>query len=882
MTLSIAPGTRLGPYEIVGLIGAGGMGEVYRARDPRLRRDVAVKVLPEAFARSPERLRRFAQEARAAGALTHPNVLTVFDVGSQDGTHYLVSELLDGETLQERLRRGEPIGVAEGLTLIVEVAKGAASAHEAGVLHRDLKPANVFVTRDGRVKILDFGVAKLLQPDQAGAEGATATTNAGGPVGTAAYMSPEQIRDEPLDGRSDVFAMGAILYELVTGRTPFTGSSASDVMAAILRDEPPPPSSVAPAVPAAVDAVVRRCLAKRREDRFETARELAAALETLLIAGPSLRPPLAAARPHRRTLAASAAVGIIALASLLGWRTASTRDATVSPHPRIVVLPFEGLGGAQDQSLAAGLTEEVITRLTSLKALTVIARPTAFGYDRAGKTVQAIGSDLAVDYILEGTVQSSPPETGEPRVRIQARLIQVADERHVWADRYDRVLADFFAVQSDVARKVVAAMDVALLPRERTALERFSTKDQVALDFFLKGMDAAGRGNSKEEHEAALAMFEAAVDRDPAFTQALAHLAMIHSSIYFYHWDRAAAHLDKAREVVERLTRMAPDDAETYMARGYYRYWGLGEYAGALTDLNEALGRQPGNTDALLGVSYVLRRQGRWDESAAESAKLLKMDPRNSLALIQHGQTCVLLRRYEDADRALGMAASLNPRLANAWAFQARVHLLWRGDVDKAARLVEEGSAVPGVNDSAGLLAFEAFRIALMRRDYSAALRILDGGQRDAFFSQWSYLPLDLLRGDVHRVSGDDARARTAFAESRRALEALIEADPEDSRYHSALAVTCAGLGLREKALESARRGVDLMPIEKDAWRAVWRLQDEALVLTMLGDHARAIERLDFLLERTGDFSPHLVRLDPRWSPLASHPRFANLARLYR
>jgi WD40 repeat protein/predicted Ser/Thr protein kinase len=281
--MPLAAGSRLGPYEVVDLLGAGGMGEVYRARDPRLGREVAIKVLPERLGDEPDRRQRFEREARAAGALNHPNIVTVFDVGSEDGRPYVVCELLEGETLRERIGY-QPTEVGQALEFVLQIARGLACAHQAGIIHRDLKPENTLLTRDGRVKILDFGLAKLVQPDRnvsADARTPTADTGADGPVGTAAYMSPEQIRYEPLDGRADLFAVGAILYELVSRQRAFPGATASDVMAAILRDVPPSFSELGVGAPPGVEALVRRCLEKRREDRFGSAQELAAAVAAL-------------------------------------------------------------------------------------------------------------------------------------------------------------------------------------------------------------------------------------------------------------------------------------------------------------------------------------------------------------------------------------------------------------------------------------------------------------------------------------------------------------------------------------------------------------------------------------------------------------------------
>ena len=361
VSLLLAAGTRVGPYEVLGLLGAGGMGEVYRARDPRLGRDVALKVLPEQFAHSEDRLSRFEREARSAGRLNHPNILTVFDVGSDAGIHYLASELLEGETLR-KAAAFHAIAVDRALAWTLQAAEGLACAHEAGILHRDLKPENLFLTRDGRLKILDFGLVKLVEPSSGGpreAETVTRPTEAGRRMGTAAYMSPEQIRDEPLDGRCDLFALGAILYELIARRPAFTGATDSDVIAAVLRDDPPTLAETGADVPSTVEAVVRRCLAKRREDRFRSAAELVAVLQTVIASLPTEdREPVPHARPGARpargrrrgflvaVMVALAGLSAMSVSSLLR-RSPTERLATESPPPSFEVARLTSHSGSE-------------------------------------------------------------------------------------------------------------------------------------------------------------------------------------------------------------------------------------------------------------------------------------------------------------------------------------------------------------------------------------------------------------------------------------------------------------------------------------------------------------------------------------------------------
>ncbi len=392
--MTIRPGTRLGPYEVVSPIGAGGMGEVWKARDPRLGRDVAIKVLPETFAADADRLRRFEQEARAIASLNHPHICQIHDVGPG----YLVLEYVEGEPL-----RG-PLAPAEGVRLALQVADALGAAHQKGILHRDLKPANILVTRDGRAKVLDFGLAKVMTAEQ----DVTRTTE-GIVAGTAAYMSPEQAEGKPLDARSDIFSFGAVLYEMVSGSRAFSGTTTLHVLNAVLSDDPPSLQA-----PAALERTVRRCLQKRPGDRFQTMADVRMALEKTareLIEGPE------------------------------------------EPRASIAVLAFTNMSAdPENEYFSDGLAEEIINALTHVPGLKVIARTSAFAFKGKHDDIRRIAETLGVAHVLEGSVRKAGN-----RIRITAQLIAAADGSHLWSERYDRELADVFAIQDEIAQAITPA-----------------------------------------------------------------------------------------------------------------------------------------------------------------------------------------------------------------------------------------------------------------------------------------------------------------------------------------------------------------------------------------------------------------------------------------
>jgi len=881
------PGDRLGPYEIVALLGVGGMGEVYRAKDNRLGRDVAIKVLPAEFAADPDRLRRFEQEAQAIATLNHPNILAIHDIGTHEGRPYIVTELLEGESLRERLA-GSPLPSRKAMELAVQIAQGLAAAHEKGIVHRDLKPENLFITRDGQAKILDFGVAKLLPKREQGERSVAPTvlegTDPGIVMGTAGYMSPEQVRGLPVDHRSDIFSFGCVLYEMVTGRRAFARATAADTMAAILTEEPPDPSGIHQAVPPPLSRVIAHCLEKQPEERFQSARDLAYDLGTKLPdTGPAKPAAITVSKGKRRVVGlALACVALLVAAGVLVLRLKPAGpSARATGPPKIVVLPFENLGSPEDAYFAAGMTEEITSRLANVQGLGVISRTSAVEYNRRGKTVKQIGSDLGVDYVLEGSVRWDHTVGRENRVRITPQLIRVADDTHVWADRYERVIADVFAIQSEVAENAVKAMGVTLLPRERPALKEVSTNDLEAYDLALRGQELARGGEDRRYVEGALQMFQAAVDRDPRFAQALAGLAGSRLLMYWLYFDRSQEQLAKGKEAAERAVELRPDLAETHTALGFYFYWALLDYPRALSEFSAALAIQPNNSDALFGIGCVLRRQGHWADSAQQLSKALELDPKNAAFLTNFAESCMLARRYADADRSLGLAIALSPQSAQPYELKAWLQVQWRGDLDKAQAVLDEAKRVAGLRDDDGFLAWSALETALARRDYPAASRQLESETRHAFDNLNSYLPIPLVRGQAQALAGQQDLARRSFDAARLELEYKVKQEPDDSRLHSALGLAYAGLGRRVEAVREAKLGHALMPVSKDAYRALYRLGDLALVYTMVGQTSEAIAQLDDLLARSGGFTANVLRLDPRWDPLRLDPRFQALLTKY-
>jgi non-specific serine/threonine protein kinase len=518
-------GDTLGPYVVVSPLGAGGMGEVYRARDARLNREVAVKVLPAALAADPDRLRRFEAEARAAAAVSHPNVLAVYDV-SATGTPYVVFELLEGETLRARMAAGD-LSPARAVELAMQVGRGLAAAHEKGIVHRDLKPDNVFVTRDGQAKILDFGLARFVEvpaDSDLSAAATLARTGIGALVGTPGYMSPEQVRGLPADHRSDVFALGVLLYEMLTGQRAFGRPSLAEAQAAILRDDPPTPRPERPLAPG-LERVLRRCLAKRPEDRFQSAREFLFALEAVGSGPDAVPAPAAAPAP-----------------------------------PSVAVLPFADLSPARDQEyFCDGLAEELIAALARLQGVRVASRTSSFQFRGSGADVRTIGERLGVGAVLEGSVRRA----GE-RLRVTVQLVNARDGYQLWSERFDRQMEDVFAIQEEIAQSVARALRLVLTDHDRDALQSRRTSSLEAYELYLRARQVL---NSLRNLRMAVPLLERAIELDPSF--ALAHAALAEASHWLYAWAGARPEdLGRAEAASQQALALAPDLAEVHVARG--------------------------------------------------------------------------------------------------------------------------------------------------------------------------------------------------------------------------------------------------------------------------------------------------------------------------
>ena len=604
----LAPGTAVGPYTVAELIGAGGMGEVYRARDTRLGRDVAIKVLNAAPDR--EGLTRFEREARATALLAHPNILTVFDIGSHGGVPFLVCELLDGRTLRARLSEG-PLRARDAIAIALQLARGVAAAHALRVVHRDLKPENLFLTREGTLKILDFGLAKL-EVEALSAPGAetVSVTSPGLVVGTPGYMAPEQVRGLPVDERTDIFAMGVILHEMLTADQPFRRPTVAETLAAVLRDQPAPPGGD---VPLALERIVTRCLEKQPDDRYQSAAELAVVLDSVR-----------GATPRPREVADAGA---------------KRRDVS-----SIAVLPFLDMSPGRDQAyLCEGIADELISALTHVEGLRVAARRSSFQFKSSGADARAVGARLGVDTVLEGGVR----KVGD-RLRVTVQLVDVGDACQRWAERFNGTLDDVFAIQDTIAERVATALRGILSGREREALRRPET-EAAAYEYYLRGRHLV-HATTQPSASLAREMFEKAIAIDPGYAPAYAGLAELHGWAYEWHGGGDAAY-EQAEAATRKALELGPQLSESHTARGFVLAL-RGHYEEASREFEEALRLSPNSFDACYLYARACFAWKKTERSADLFRRGGSLQPDDFQCSMLLSQSLDMLGRKEEATAA--------------------------------------------------------------------------------------------------------------------------------------------------------------------------------------------------------------------------------------
>jgi serine/threonine protein kinase/Tfp pilus assembly protein PilF len=861
------------PFEL----GAGAMAITYRARDTVLNSLVALKVIDRKVAQNPGARSRFLREARAAANIRHPNVARVTYYGEQDGECFYAMELVEGETLEARVRRDGPMPLAVALDVIDQTARALAAAEACGVVHRDIKPSNVMLESDPtgalRIKLIDYGVAKVMGPQtQSGAE----QTHAGF-IGTPAFASPEQFAGAgqlPVDTRSDIYSLGATLWYLLTGRTPFVGRTMEEIRA---RQNSALPLEQLKGLhlPGQVIALLKSMLATDPNDRPQSARELLLAVHSCY----DRFNPQARWR-RRKAIIVNVALMLAIVAIACGtWLYQRLRPFT--PEERsIAVLPFANLSSDKENAyFADGIQDEILTRLSKIRELKVISRTSTQHYESAPKNLREIAKQLGVAHILEGSVQKSADT-----VRVNVQLIKAASDSHLWSDTFDRKLTDILSVESEVAKTIADQLRAKLTGQEEEVIAARPTDNLQAYDAYLRGLAYTLKtGFTPANSLGAQKYLKEAVQLDPNFALAWTLLSYVDSSGYLTQSLQPTESLrEEARHAAETALTLQPNLGEALLVKGFYYYACLKDYDTALKYLEQAERLLPHSSRVLQGLAYVERRRGNWDKSEAYFNEAEKIDPRNVNLLSQHARSYICLRRFPEALAKLEHILNITPDDIDTIVLKARIAQA-EGDLPRASALL---APLRLGADYANALETQVYQAILESRPFGTIAQLKQIlANPDPALGYYNG-ELRFWLGWAQEVAGDHAAARESWSRARSELEPFLKEQPGNVVLLGDLALTNVALGDNAAALTLAERAIAMMPIEKDVLLGPRPLDILARVTARTGDPDWAISTLEKLLSipyeaplaANPPLTPALLRLDPMFEPLRKDPRFQKLA----
>jgi serine/threonine-protein kinase len=915
-------------YAIERELGRGGMATVYLARDLKHPRQVAIKVLrPELSATVG--VDRFLREIDIAAQLSHPHILPLLDSGRTgtkpgpggrvwhrpdgrtDDLLYYVMPFVEGESLREKLARERELPIADAVRILREVVDALTLAHSRGVIHRDIKPDNVMLS--GRhAMVTDFGVAKALSQASSNSE----LTSAGMALGTPAYMSPEQaVADEQIDHRSDIYSVGALAYELLTGRPPFLGTTPQMVLSAHVADPPDRVTKYRENVSPPFEHLVMRCLEKKPADRWQSADELLAQLEAVATPSGGMTPTttrpvttVGVGRRKRSVLINGSAIIAVAAALVLGsiWLLPKiSGPGTIEAEtelPRLVVLPFENLGAPEDEYFADGITDEITSRLAGLSGLQTIASAAAIKYKDTEKGPTEIAAELDVDYLLAGTIRWSNPVGTESRVRVSPQLIRASDGTQVWAEPFQAELTDEWGLQAEVAERVARALDVSLGIGEREAVRDMPTENSEAYEHYTRGnvylrqWFPGGVGLAD-----AIEQYEIAVELDPSFALAYAKMSLAGGTVHGTREERLA----KRREYAEEALRLDPGLPEGHAALGYYHYRCCLDFEKAHAELDLALGKRP-NDPFFISLSVApYRRSGDLERAGALAARASDLDPANHVMAHSAANLQLLLRHYDQADRyrdrSRANQLSTFPELRDepeSWMFyyvwKAKVPLARDGNVDSARAILKQGEERSGLDfwELVTQLSKPHGRIVCAhdvdacRQGLSNATPVdwqLEGGSLSEYYVTMADLYHWVGDSVTSRIYYDSATA-AGVAERERVLShpsfsmrqlGSQQFAARSARISAALGDTAAALRYLEQSWEERAELVDRYA----AGFAAMAPAAESYLL--VGEFDAALEQIEYWLSRPSYLSVALLRVDPIWDPIRGDPRFQALLERY-
>jgi TolB-like protein/predicted Ser/Thr protein kinase/Flp pilus assembly protein TadD len=864
-----------GDYEVQEEIGRGGQGVVYRARQKSLNRTVALKVIGLGNWATEAHLKRFRREAEAAASLEHPGIVPIYEVGERDGACYFSMGLVEGGQL-DAVAKGEPIAIRHAVQVMAKLARTVSYAHEHGILHRDIKPGNILLDAKGEPHLTDFGLARLVETEST----VTRTLEV---LGTPSYMAPEQAvgNNDVVSRVTDVYGLGAVLYQLLTGHPPFAGGTTYETIKLLLDTEPRQPRLWNPKIDRDLSTICLKCLEKDPHRRYPSALALAEDLERWL-----KHEPIHARRTgviarggkwiRRNTTTAALLAALVALTTIAAALFLNREPAR--PPAGIAVLPFENLGGNKDDAvLVDSLQDDVLTRLAKVAGLKVISRTTVMRY-RGARDMRQIRDGLHVSHVLEGSVRRDGDS-----IHLNAQLIDTQNDQHVWAEHYDRPVSDLFAIQTDLAQKVTDQLHAKLSASEKAALEERPTKDLKAYNLYYEAaslLDQIGSAEVGKDQEKAylhaIALLTQAISRDRDFVLAYCRLAEANVEFYFQGYDRSSRRLELAKGAIDSALRLQPDSGEAHLALATYYYHCYYDYGRARDELDLARRSLPNNARIFQWSGLIDRRQNRWNDAVRNFNDALELDPQNRQILDGNTQIYLFLRDYKKAKEMRERLVALHPKEDRRWA-TADLDLILRADTRAMHALLQKET------DDDYEMSVDRLRLALREHDTAAADRALERLRTlgedainvravgDAKFNRAH------LEGLIDRMKGDAVSAKSAFTRARMQQEKVVSLQPQKGAFLTVLGLIDAALGRKEDALREGRRALELTPAEKDSLDAADVVYYYAVICAWVGESDLAIKQLETSARMPAGVSYADIRLDPHWDPIRDDPRFEKI-----
>jgi serine/threonine protein kinase/tetratricopeptide (TPR) repeat protein len=883
------PMREFGDYELLEEIGRGGQAVVYRARQKSLNRTVALKLIGLGQWSSTPHLKRFRHEAEAVASLEHPQIVPIYEIGERDGFCYFSMQFIEGGRLDQILKR-EPLSPRRAAELLVKIARTVQFAHAHGILHRDIKPGNILLDRNGEPHLTDFGLARLVEAEST----VTRTLEV---LGTPSYMAPEQAvgNNTAVSCATDVYGLGAVLYQLLTGHPPFAGGTTYETIKLLLDTEPRQPRVLNRKIDRDLSTICLKCLEKDPRRRYTSALALAEDLEHWLKHEPIRAHRTGIFTRGKKWLQRNPTTALVfalslAFATTLGviiWKSESERP----PPTGIAVLPFENLSPDKENAFFAdGVQDDILTKLAKIAALKVISRTSVMPY-RGARNTRQIGNALRVSHVLEGSVQRAGS-----KVRVNAQLIDTRTNAHVWAEEYDRPIGDVFAIQSEIAEKIAGELRTRISLAERSAIKEKPTQNVEGYDLYLRAKllmhTSPTEGDAQEKASAAIVLLEKAVAYSPDFALAYCLLAEAH---LLRHWRVGPAPdaLQKAEKALQAAQHLAPDAGETHLVEALYFYYGHRDYNHALESLEKAEPSLPNSADLFELRATVERRMGRWNEALRHLARARELNPKG-FYLVRDGLITTLLftRQYAEAYGVADRAIAELPERTNELRRSKAATAVLMGDLEKAQA---DLAGLPADSDTSVI----RWTVAFYKRDYAEAYRALTTakGTPLTFSSYGQIVVIPYLVGLTAQAEGNVEKAKSAFLDARKAyiatlgdkadgitdLSAPLPAEIQATFPHyfpetlSHLAIVDAALARTEEALREVRRAVELRPISHDALAATVDAASLALVYCWIGERGNAIEQLSLSVKQAGTLSYGELKLDPVWDPLRGDPRFEQI-----